>query len=285
MKRVAQFILVWLLASEANAQIVNSTFDQFIYNRSSVNERGLIYWPHLREADVMYCWRVERMIDVREKMNILMNWPKNSLSHVLQNSMSEGYLTPYFSDSLDRVMTIDDVTKFTSDEKVSFVPDDPSDPFGPGHDSIIQIKLSWEDGIKRFKIMEDWIFDKKESRFYSRIIYIAPMFIKTVNGTPAGEIPVCYFKYHDNTGADSLCFRNVAIHQELYNRNNDAARLTYDDFFEMRMFSSWVYKESNPFDMRINQFDEFKTSPVNALIESDNIKKKLFEYEHNLWEF
>ena len=122
MKRVAQFILVWLLAMEVNAQ--SNTFDQFIYNRSSVNERGLIYWPHLREADVMYCWRVERMIDVREKMNILMKWPKNPLSHVLQNAMTEGYLTPYFSDSLDREMTIDDVVKFTSDEKVTFIPDE-----------------------------------------------------------------------------------------------------------------------------------------------------------------
>jgi gliding motility associated protien GldN len=133
--------------------------------------------------------------------------------------------------------------------------------------------------------MEDWIFDKKESRFYSRIIYIAPMFNKNMNGISVGELPVCYFKYHDNTGRDSMCFRNVAVHQQVFNRNNDAARLNYDDFFEMRMFSSWIYKESNPFDMRINQFDEFKSNPVNALIESDNIKKKLFEYEHNLWEY
>lgn len=98
-------------------------------------------------------------------------------------------------------------------------------------------------------------------------------------------MPVCYFKYHDNSGADSACFRNIALHQQVFNRNNDAARLSYDDFFEMRMFSSWVYKESNPFDLRISQFDEFKSSPVSALIESDNIKKKLFEYEHNLWEY
>ncbi|MDZ4756870.1 MAG: gliding motility protein GldN [Bacteroidota bacterium] len=281
MKKIANFILICLTVIQANAQVPPVG----LYDPNTIKQRGLIYWPHLCEADVMYCWRVECMIDVREKMNILMNWPKNPLSHILQNAMNEGYLTPYYSDSLDRAEEAAEVEKITSDTKIIFVPDDPFDPFGPGHDSLIFIKFDWEGGIKRYKILEDWIFDKKESRFFSRIIYIAPLFVKTVNGIPTAEIPICYFKYHDNTGRDSMCFRNVAVNQEVFNRNNDAARLSYDDFFELRMFSSWIYKESNPFDMRINQFEEFKSSPVNALIESDNIKKKLFEYEHNLWEF
>jgi gliding motility associated protien GldN len=282
MKRIIYVVALFALALQgASAQGV---YDDFIYGRSAVKERHVIAWPYLREADVMYAWRVERIIDVREKMNTCMSWPKNPLWKVLETSvMKDGGLTPYFSDSLNRPMSQSDIVKKLNYETTIQVQVDPNDPYNL-KDSTVQVVYDWET-IKRYKIMEDWIFDKKESRFYCRIIYVAPMFQPYAGGMTVPEQPICYLRYHDNSFADSATFRNICVNQEVYNRFNDAARLTYDDYFEQRMFTSYIVKESNMFDLKIKGFDEYKDDGVAALLESDNIKKKLFEFEHDLWEF
>jgi hypothetical protein len=75
------------------------------------------------------------------------------------------------------------------------------------------------------------------------------------------------------------------VNYEVFNRQNDAARLTYDDWFEQRLFSSYIIKQSNEHDNKIKEYDEFKDNGVAALLEADRIKQELFEKEHDLWEY
>lgn len=259
-------------------------YDDWTYGRQAVKERKVIRWPYLREADVMYAWRVERIIDTREKMNICMAWPKNPLYTVLETAiMKDKSLTVYFTDSLNRPMTAEDIQKRVNYETTIQVQVDPNDPYNL-KDSTVQVIFDWSN-VKRYKIVEDWIFDKKESKFFCRIISIAPMFQPYAGGAVVPEQAMCYIRYHDNTLQDTSTFRQICVNQEVYNRFNDAARITFDDYFEMRMFSSYIIKESNPFDNKLKEFDEFKDDNVALLLESDNIKKKLFEFEHDVWEF
>ncbi len=67
----------------------------------------------------------------------------------------------------------------------------------------------------------------------------------------------------------------------IYNRHNDAMRLTYDHAFWKRMFNSFIYKESNVFDRRISEY----ATGLDALYEAERVKNELFEFEHDLWEF
>lgn len=274
-------LLLALIAANSNAQEV---YDDWTYGRTAVKERHVIRWPYLREADVMYAWRVERIIDTREKMNVTMAWPKNPLYAILETGiMKNKDLTVYWSDSLNRPMTSEDITKRVNYETIISVQTDPNDPYAV-KDSTVQVVFDWSI-IKRYKIVEDWIFDKKESRFVCRIISIAPMFQPFAGGAVVPEQAMCYIRYHDNSMVDTSTFRQTCVNQEVYNRFNDAARITFDDFFEMRMFSSYIIKESNPFDNKLKEFDEYKDDGVALLLESDNIKKKLFEFEHDLWEY
>jgi hypothetical protein len=71
----------------------------------------------------------------------------------------------------------------------------------------------------------------------------------------------------------------------MFNRQNDAGRLTYDDFFEQRLFSSYITKTSNVFDLAIRDMEEFKLDGVEALIEGNNQNQTLFETEHDMWEY
>jgi DUF971 family protein len=72
---------------------------------------------------------------------------------------------------------------------------------------------------------------------------------------------------------------------EVFNRQNDAARVTFDDWFEQRLFSSYITKEANQYDNRIKDFEDFRDNKVATMLESERIKYDLFEKEHDLWEY
>ena len=126
--------------------------------------------------------------------------------------------------------------------------------------------------------MEDWIFDFNYSDFRARIIAIAPLWRPiTESGLELGETPLYWLKMDD--------LRPILSNQEVFNSKNDASRMSFDHWFQMRQFNSYVVKESNMYDLDIAYFEEFKDDGVAALLESDRIKNDLFILEHDLWEY
>ena len=75
--------------------------------------------------------------------------------------------------------------------------------------------------------------------------------------------------------------RYVFANWDVFNRHNDAARMSFEDLFWKRMFSSYIIKESNVFDRRINQ----EYTGINALLESEKIQDEIDRIEHDLWHF
>ena len=61
--------------------------------------------------------------------------------------------------------------------------------------------------------------------------------------------------------------------------------MSFDHWFQMRQFSSYIVKESNMYDLDISMLEEFRDDGVEALLESDRIKNELFILEHDLWEY
>ena len=50
---------------------------------------------------------------------------------------------------------------------------------------------------------------------------------------------------------------------------------------EMRFFSSYIYKESNVHNRRLQDY----VQGVDLLLEADKIKQTIFNFEHDLWEY
>jgi gliding motility associated protien GldN len=260
-------------------------YDDFIYTRQAVQERKVVPWPYLREADVFWAKRITRVIDVREKQNQCMQWPKNPLSLVLYNAVRDGKLIPYVDDSLRSVMTVEEFLGRGSDTDYVETPYDENDPTLKRTDTVYT-PFRPEEKIKKYRVLEDWIFDKKESRMYVRIIAIAPLFNPKVAGIELGEQDLCVLKYHRSPDdADRNDIRDITVNMEVFNRQNDAARVTFDDWFEQRLFSSYITKEANQYDNRIKDFEDFRDNKVAAMLESERIKYDLFEKEHDLWEY
>jgi len=278
---------LWLLSFSLGFLFIgnNSVYAQFeyqdfTYNKQSIKERKVVPYPVLIERDVLFSRRIYRVIDTREKMNMVMKWPRNPLYRIIYDAAIKGYggapIPAYQNDSLTSVITAEDIIKKGGSETTTQVNIDRNDPNSELVDTVIRNEFRPSD-IKRYLLMEDWIFDKQTSQFFIRIIAIAPMFEMQAAGLTLPEMPLFWVKWSD--------LRPVLVNQEIFNRHNDAMRFSYDDFFEQRVFSSYIIQEPNVFDNRISDFEEFKADKFSALLESEKIKNKLFEWEHDLWEW
>jgi gliding motility associated protien GldN len=187
-----------------------------------------------------------------------------------------GKIKAYISDSLTSVFTIDLIkARGGQSQSVEYQPDPVNNPDYTVTKDTVQA-FDWSK-ITRYLLTEEWIFDKQRSTFFPRIIAFAPLFKQTINGVELPEQQLCWINYNE--------FRKVTVNEEIFNRQNDAMRLTYADFFEDRLFSSYITKESNEFDAAIRELPEFKDDPMGSLYESERIKDNLFNWEHDLWEY
>lgn len=277
-------IIILMFCMLSFGSFAQGVYDDFIYNRQAVTERKVIPWPYLREADVFFAKRIVRIIDTREKQNQPMAWPKNPLSVVLYNNVKEGKIIPYRDDSLASQMSIEYFMTLGTDTDYIEVPIDPNDPSLTRTDTIISPMIP-ELRIQKFRVVEDWLFDKKHSQMYVRIVSIAPRYNVRIKGVDLGEQDLCVLKYHAKDGSGEADLRHILVNYEIFNRQNDAARLTYDDWFENRLFTSYIVKEANQQDMYIKEYDAFKDNGVAALLEGERIKQELFEKEHDYWEY
>lgn len=128
--------------------------------------------------------------------------------------------------------------------------------------------------IVQYRLKEDWFFDKERSVLDVRILAIAPVvYVRDELGQIQGmkELFWLYFPQ----------IRNVLSAYPVYNPLNDAQRMSFDDLFWKRRFSSIIYKESNVYDRKI---DGYKIG-FDALIEAEKINEKIRNFEQDIWNY
>jgi gliding motility associated protien GldN len=279
-KTIISSVLLIALTLPATAQNVLDG----IYVKEHVQTRRVVPYPFLREADVMWAKRVWQVIDLREKMNLPLALPasnstmdRKSLIDVLQNAVHEGALTAYntIDDEFTLPMTKAEIEKIGGAGFDTVQVQDPEPPY-LSRDTVVKKEFG-HDKIISYRIKEEWYFDKQRSVMEVRIIGIAPlMFDEDDQGNireGALKKPIYWIYYPEA--------RPILANAETFNRFNDAERRSFDDVFQKRMFTSYIFKESNVFDRRI---EGYKTG-LNALLEAQRIKDEIFHLEHDLWEY
>lgn len=255
----------------------------------TINERIPLTYEYLRPDDALFSERVWREIDIREKMNQVFRYQAQDdngdqrFISILVKAMRSGKVTAFSGDD-DRFTTPLDsagIEKALSggetqcDTTAVYNLQDPTkiDSF------VVSCPTLNPDQIVKFRIKEDWVFDREASRLFCRIIGIAPL--KTVYAadgkTEQGARPLFWVYYPD--------LRPVLAKYEVYNpKNMGQSRLTWEELFESRMFSSYIVKSTldNPQNKFIRNYIK---DPILALLEGDNIKEKIFDYEQNLWSY
>ena len=240
------------------------------YDEVTVADKGIIPYNYIREADVYWKKRIWRVIDVREKMNLPFKYEKQPLITILRDAALEGTLAVYDDEDFKKRRTNDEVKTLgvgTSDTV--------NVPNMDGTDSMVVTNPQFDPTkINRFRVKEDWIFDKQTSTMVVRIIGIAP--ILTVTNADGSERPpqVLFWVYYPEA-------RPLLAKYTVFNPKNDAMKASWEDLFESRYFASFIMKESNVYDRRVQDY----ATGVDAMYESDKIKNDIFEWEHDLWQF
>lgn len=230
--------------------------------------------PEIQESNIMWKKTVIREVDFRQKINQVFYYPVNptedwkNLVTVLYDGIQSGDITAYRVEN-----NIDDmVAPLTRDdfEKASSKIGDPPVIWKDGEE--VPNEVSFKDrmlNVTRLRIKEDWYFDKKLSQFLVRIIAISPIIVEE-----DGLSQPCWIPYDNQT-------RTVLAQSFAFNRNNAAARLTYDEILQKRIFDSYIVKEENVYDRYINSY----AFNIDALYESERIKNEMFDFEQSLWEY
>jgi len=250
--------------------------------RQLVKDRTPLAYDHIREDDAVYKQRVWREIDTREKMNLPFRYAAN------EDNGNQRFISILYS-----AIQAGEVTVFNGDDDRFTIPmtkEEVSKTITGGIDTSAKYNLEGEvigyearqkmiepDSISKFRLKEEWIFDKESSRMTVRILGIAPLMNQyTSTGVFLGEKVLFWVYYPD--------LRPTLAKYEVYNGRNYAGRMSWEELFESRFFSSYITKSTidNPYDQSLKQSVK---DPLFRLLEGENIKEKIFNYEQDLWSY
>ena len=249
------------------------------YKKNNILNAKVTPYASLREVDVMFSKRIWREIDLRDKMNMAFASPKARLIDVLMGAVMSGELTAYDATAIPGVdLGGDEFTTILKPEAAmaQFADSVLTPTFDKdGNQTGTEIKAGEfnPDSVVKFRIKEDWIFDKQRSIYEPRIVGIAPMVKRKAGGQSFDEQPAFWIYFPEA--------RQVLATNEVINRHNDATGLSFDDVFVKRLFASYIVKESNSEDLRIKDYAQ----GIDKLYESERVKKELLDFEHDLWSY
>lgn len=255
------------------------------FERNLIKDATPLPYEDIREDDAVYVVRVWREIDAREKLNLTFRYAVDEddgnqrFIAILLNAIKEGDVTAFSGDD-DRF-----TTPITADDAVN--------AFGGGSDTSTKYDLEGNiagyevrskavdpDSIYKFRLKEEWVFDKESSRLFVRIIGIAPVIpykLSTGEIVPGSDRAVWWIYYPD--------LRPVLTKYDVYNPKNFSSKMTWEELFENRMFSSYITKTTldNPFDKTLASL--YPNNTLFRLLEGEKVKEKIFDYEQALWSY
>lgn len=253
--------------------------DDIVDKRLIVENRVMDYQP-IREADIAWEARIQRVIDTREKLNLPFRSQELNLfttfielvkNEELTVFSDEKFKNPLAKEDIDKKLSsLDTITDFDYDTYTEVI-------------KVVKNDINWEN-IFSYRIKEIWFFDKETSTMRQQILGIAPIYASPKDqesGIPPSPL---FWVYYPEARVPLAKYR-------VFNENNDIAPMTWTDLFDSRVFTSYIYKRSNVLDYRLKDYHELDPnaevdmSGIDMLLHSDKIKNELFNFEHDLWEY
>lgn len=237
-----------------------------------------VSWQNVREADIMWKKRVWREIDTREKQNMAFRYPGDDYTgggyfiEIVIDAVKKGKIKAYsnMDDRFTNALTKDGILELLIGKPDTTMVENPIT-------GEMEMRISRRefnpDAVTKYRVKEDWVFDRNIGRMVARIIGIAPLVDKyNEDGSFRASQPVFWLYYPE--------IRPMLAQYEVFNPENDVSRMNWDEYFEGRFFSSRIIKTSNPFDLTYSQRG---MSNLEALYEGQKDAEKLFNKEHDMW--
>jgi gliding motility associated protien GldN len=133
----------------------------------------------------------------------------------------------------------------------------------------------------KYLIQEVVFFDKHTSRLHTKIMGIAPLQSDLIMTRDSSDIMASL--------RESIMFwipfdklrPYIAMQYAIPNRN-EVKRVTYDEFFQKRLFTSYIVGEGNMYNRWI---PDYSRSEEEVKKEQARIATELLNFEQDLWEY
>jgi len=304
-KCVLKYFLFGFIALSVNINVFGQDSDiEMQYNPNSIQM--------VPEYEQLYRVRVWRRLDLREKQNKGFFAYNHEITKLIMDGVKSGELDSIFVDNSDPYVAfpkedyLSALTKrqgapvnpydaqvyYSTGEIVSyngkiyssigadnmgFPPDQYVDDWWQETPTAGQAEMYTAQEVGALEIMEDIIFDKRRSTLYYDIQSIKLVIPKDM--TDLGqELYAGTFKYKDL----ERFFRAHPKDARWVNRYNQKEWKNFADAILLRLFWAPIVKYENPDDLKIT---EMFTNHHDAVMEIYRFEDKMFEKEHNLWEY
>lgn len=286
MKRVAFLLMGFAMLAVAPQKITAQDILTEVYTREHIPNKAPVPYAYLREADVMWAKDIYRIIDLKQRQNLPLYYPLtpindryNLISLILWGIDNEG-------------IRAFDVTDPNNEFTIPLDRSKIDESFGAGTETIKRLDLNGNyvdttimndrriEEVKQILVKEKWFFDKNHSVMNVRIIGLCP--IRVYNQLDDQGMPTDAIVKKKTVWVYFPELRPLFARHEMFNDNNDAQRISFDDYFIQRRFNSYIYAESNVYSNRV--ISQYSVG-MDALLEAERVKQYLFETEHDLWEY
>ena len=139
------------------------------------------------------------------------------------------------------------------------------------------------DMVTQYLIKGVWYFDKIQSDLRYRPLAIAPVTKQVANmeldanafyEEDIEKVPMFWVYYPD--------VRNVLKNAYVFSQKNSSVRKSFDELINARRFNSVIYLEENmQEDREVKEY--ISKNSFMQLLESERIKEKIRNFEHDMW--
>jgi len=254
------------------------------YDKSSVSARTPLVYEHLRADDALFAEKVWRELDLREKMNQTFRYDTKDdngsqmFVDMILNAVKKGEVTAFSDDRFSIPMAVDEVNQLTVGSADTTPVYSLTDMTKIESYKVTRASFDAK-SVTKIRLKEEWVFDRESSRMFCRILGVGLLKTEYIPNTnrERGTSSLFWVYYPD--------LRPMLAKAEVYNpKNMGQGRMTWEELFESRMFSSYIVKST--LDNAANRnIKNYIKDPILALLEGDNIKDKIFNYEQDLWSY
>ena len=271
----------WAQVENAGGVRKRSEKDKQPVQQNGVTERmqGFFTSKDTHEADLSYMREIYRQLDLEKPENSPLYYPEDVIDG--QKNLFRLILDLVVDGSVPAYEYLDGREVFTDNYKVN-VPE-MLDRFGIYYTQqgsggknpryVIEEADVPTGQVLNYYIIEKWEFDRRSNRMKTRVEAICPVLNRMSDYGSDARYPMFWVKY------DQL--RPYLASQYVFlTDDNNLARYSLDDYFNLGMYQGDIYKTRNLRNLSMNQM---YPDPDDLARAQDSIDNRLKNYGKNLW--